>query len=55
MKNENLQTDSTANVPDPIVTDTTGADPLEKKISLWEGVAGFLLKMFLAVRSIVKS
>jgi hypothetical protein len=37
------------------VTDQAATDPLEKKIGIVEKALGFLLNLFLSVRSIVKS
>lgn len=46
MSTENQTNDAT----EPVAT-----DPLEKKISIVEKALGFLLQMFLSIRSIVKS
>lgn len=48
MSTENQTTDLPA-------TDAAVTDPLEKKISIVEKALGFLLNLFLSVRSIVKS
>lgn len=42
-------------VTDVPATDATATDPLEKKIGIVEKALGFLLNLFLSVRSILKS